>query len=142
MAQFSRSQGVIMCQNPLCLRDISYSFLPMAFKFSHMVIIEKTLRWLTFCDHGSIIKVTGVIMFQTLTFFMQYFLVFSQWFLNSQFSVTMDKTLNWLTFCDYASICKVIGGCYVSKWFILLCNWKSIDTSTFAGHTLLGYFFI
>ena len=41
----------------LYLRDISYSF-------SDMVPMDKTLNWLTFHDHASILKVTGVIMFQ------------------------------------------------------------------------------
>ena len=30
----------------------------------YMVTMDKTLNWLTFCDHGSIFNVTGVIMFQ------------------------------------------------------------------------------
>ena len=48
----------------LCIYNIAYSFLPMALKFSDMVIMDKTLDWLTFRDYGSIFKVTGVIMFQ------------------------------------------------------------------------------
>ena len=43
----------------LCVRDISYVCLLMAFKFSDMVTLDKTLNWLTFCEICSIFKVTG-----------------------------------------------------------------------------------
>ena len=41
-----------------CLNDISYNFSPMAFEFSDMMTMDKTLNWLPFCDLGSIFKVT------------------------------------------------------------------------------------
>ena len=60
---------------------------------------------------------------------------------NLRHSVSIDKAFNWLTVCDLASI-KVTGGRYVSKLLILLCNSKTIEARTFAGHTLLGYFLV
>ena len=44
--------------------DFVYMIFPtvfslMAFKFSDMVTVDKTLNRLTFCDRGSIFKVTG-----------------------------------------------------------------------------------
>ena len=47
----------------LCLHDISYKFLSVAFKLSGMVTMD-TLNWLTFRDLGLIFEVMGVIMFQ------------------------------------------------------------------------------
>ena len=38
---------------------IFHSILLMAFKFSDMATMDKTLNWLTFCDISSIFKVTG-----------------------------------------------------------------------------------
>ena len=52
------------------------SFLLMAFKFSDMVTMVKTLNWLTFCDLGSIFKITEGHYVSKLTLFMRYFLQF------------------------------------------------------------------
>ena len=46
-------------QHPSVCADISYSFLPMAFKCSDMVTMDKTLNILSLCGLGSIFKVTG-----------------------------------------------------------------------------------
>ena len=59
LAQFSMSQ-VVMFQNLLCLRDISCSFVLMAFKLKHLVSIDKTFNWLTFHDRASIFNVTSL----------------------------------------------------------------------------------
>ena len=58
----------------LNLRNISYSFSPMDFIFSDMVTMDKTLNWFTFCDNGSIFKVTGGHYVSKVTLFMWYFL--------------------------------------------------------------------
>ena len=55
----------------LHLRTISYSFSLLAFKFSDMVTMDKTLNWLTFCDLDSIFKVTGGDYVSKLTLLMQ-----------------------------------------------------------------------
>ena len=93
----------------LCLRDISYNFSPMAFKFLDVVTMDKTLNSLPFCDYDSIFKVIGGHYVSKLTLFMLYFLQFTNGF-NFSDMVTMDKTLNLLTFCDYGSIVKVTWG--------------------------------
>ena len=56
-----------------------YSFLPIAFTFSDMVTIDKTLNWLTFYDYGSVFKVTRHYV-SKLTLFTQCCL---QFFINS-----------------------------------------------------------
>ena len=56
----SHHPNVSLCPR-LCqtlLHNISYSFLLMAFKFSDIVTMDKTLNWLTFRNLGAIFKVT------------------------------------------------------------------------------------
>ena len=57
LAQVSRSQGVVIFHNSLCLSNISCSFVLMDFKLRHLVSIDKMLNWFTFCDLASIVKV-------------------------------------------------------------------------------------
>ena len=75
-------QGVIMFQNELCLRNISYSFVPMAFKFLHMVTMDKTLTWLTFYDYGLIFKVTGSLCFKINFVYVVFPVVLCRWLAN------------------------------------------------------------
>ena len=49
----------------------------MAFKFSDMVTMDKTLNLLAFRDHASIFKVTGGYYVSSFTLFAQYFGQFS-----------------------------------------------------------------
>ena len=69
-----RLMGRIHVSTKLCLRDIAYSFLPMAFRLSDMVTMNKTLElinfswpWLNFQGHrGAYVS--------KLTLLTQYFL--------------------------------------------------------------------
>ena len=51
-----------------------YLILPMAFKFSDIMTMDKAVNWLTFRDYGSIFKATGFQYVSKLTLFTWYFL--------------------------------------------------------------------
>ena len=69
-------QSIHVCAR-LCLHDVSYSFSLMAFKFTDMVTMDKTLN--RFCYYGSFFKVTGGHYVSKLTLFTGYF---QQFFAN------------------------------------------------------------
>ena len=100
--------SVCVCAR-LCLCDISYRFLPMAFKFTNMVTMDKILNWLQFhAGHWAS-------FLSKLTLFTHISYSVSPMAIKFSNAVTMDKTLNWLTFRNYGSIFQVTGGYYVLK---------------------------
>ena len=68
----------------LCLHDISYRFSPMAFKFSDMVAIDKTLNWLTFVTMAQCSRSQGSLCFKINFVYAICLTVFCQWLSNSQ----------------------------------------------------------
>ena len=76
------------------------SFFMMAFKFSDMVAMSKTVNWFTFCDLGSIFKIMGGNYVSKWTCLCN----ISCNFLLMVFQLSIDKRLHCLTLCDFASI--------------------------------------